>query len=197
MSHLCSRQQTLTAARALALSLSMVAPACSGMSDVMPTGPSSMPQASPVVTPAAEEVLTRPAADRVQREASGLLSAAAAPSTGSRRAYCANVNYVTRTNWVPIMDGLDVKLSYDPNFKTAQVHFRNRYGTTIHFGFAVYPYGIKVPDSNYRRTLAAGRAQGGAIGTGMTKGIDLGGKACVVVDRVRFGAKDSGPYFTS
>jgi hypothetical protein len=119
-------------------------------------------------------------------------------STGTRSVLCGTVVGVSSTSWVamPNVTGLDVKLYFSTIFNTAEVQFRNRYAQTMWFSYGVYRSGINpAPATTYRRSMAAGEADSGSIGSGSTTGVALGGQACVVVDQVRWGPTDSGAYF--
>lgn len=119
-------------------------------------------------------------------------------STGVRVALCvSNLQAFANATWIALpspISGLDAKVWYSTTWSTADVVFRNRYQTAIHFNEVVYRSGINPPPRTVgRHDLSAGRVESPP---GPTTGVNvgLGGSACVVVDAVRFGA-DSGPYY--
>jgi hypothetical protein len=84
--------------------------------------------------------------------------------------------------------------------KAAEVTFRNRYHDTINFSGEVYRGGINPPpQSTGRFALRAGYTDDDPIGyfgdSKNNQGVGLGSQACVVIDKTRFGASDSGPYY--
>lgn len=163
----------------------LVAAACSGADgsasgDLSPTSPSSPgPQAPP------------------GGGTGGGGTSPGSSTTGMRTTYCAAVDTLSNTAYVtmPRLGGLDVKLFYQPTFQYAGAIFRNRYQDSMHFAYEVYRSGINpAPSTTCRQTLGASREEGGSLSCA-TADVPRGGQACVVVDRVRFGASDTGPYF--
>ena len=119
-------------------------------------------------------------------------------STGARVSLCvSNLQSFANSQWRALpapLGGLDAKVYYSTTWSTADVVFRNRYVTPIHFNEVVYRSGVSpAPRTTNRHDLNAGREEGGP-GANLGVNVGLGGTACVVVDMVRFNA-DTGPYF--
>ena len=88
--------------------------------------------------------------------------------------------------------GLDYKIYYSTFFAVYQIAFRNRYVDYINFNFG--PLGGSVLSrTNYRETIKPGLTSGTVAGI-TVPGSVTGGRGCVLVNRVRFGVSDSGPY---
>jgi hypothetical protein len=117
-------------------------------------------------------------------------------STGTRVTACGTAPLYANAVWSPLpapFEGLDVKLYWSNNFSTADVIFRNRYFSSIYFNEEVYRSGAAVPTSvGYRHSIKASSEE---TPPGPNLGVNVGvnGRACVVVQQVRFGS-DTGPY---
>ena len=121
-------------------------------------------------------------------------------STGVRVWYCVNglPKFSDTLPWVPLhapLDGFDARLYFDTNWNTAEVKFRNRYTQDISYQYTVFASSPNLPATRYRNTLPAGRAETGSTGATTGVNVGVGGNACVVVDSVRFGPNDTGPYY--
>jgi hypothetical protein len=120
-------------------------------------------------------------------------------STGARISMCvSNIPPPSSAQWLPMpapLSGLDAKVFWSESFSTASVLFRNRYTQKLNFGFDMYRQGAAPPPTEYRDGLASGAAESGPYGAILGVNVGLGGTACVIVDKVRFGEDDFGPYY--
>jgi len=119
-------------------------------------------------------------------------------TTGLRSVICSRAGAYETARWLemPRLEGFDVKIHYNGVFEAAMLNFRNRYQDRIHFSYRLYPFGLNPPPrTNARHSMSAGRQDTGPIGYGSANDVGRGGEACVVIDQVRFGASDSGPYY--
>jgi hypothetical protein len=118
-------------------------------------------------------------------------------STGLSSSFCAYVNAgAAESPWnpMPAIDGLDVKLFYSNGWSAPGVLFRNRYHDVINFSYEPYRYGEQRPRTGYRTTLRAGQTETNSL-IAIRADVPRGGAVCVVVDQIRFGAADRGPYY--
>lgn len=89
-------------------------------------------------------------------------------------------------------NGLDYKIYYSNTFQVYEIIFRNRFFDRIHFNFSPTG-GAPTSGNGYRQSLAT-NAAGSPPGV-TVRGAVTGGRGCVVIDRVRFGANDTGAYY--
>jgi hypothetical protein len=115
------------------------------------------------------------------------------PGQGRGAIYCGWAVYPPDTaNWtqMPYLY-LNARLGYDRSFRDGVAQFHNTYSQTIHFNYETYPNGTAVPTSRARKRLAPGEiSRWGGLAN-----VNEGGGVCVIVDAIRFGESDSGPYY--